>query len=195
MNKFYLVFLGQPKSWDVAPVWSPPLYSLLRSWASASKYSRLESGSETPSSPSQNNIFLKTKLKCFKAQVPFMPCGRCNSASHPCLLNGWGVRWTTFPMACCSLHYQGKEWCTSDTNGWRFTQGAWPLAGIGTYAVRTRRPMNGNFRTQMFHLGQDYSHSFGWGRSPSWIKVTSLPFASLESRSLCDGGISQNSVF
>lgn len=45
----------------------------------------------------------------------------------------------------------------------------------------------------MFHLDQDFNHSFGWGHY--WIKFTSLPFTTLESRSVCKGRKSQNSLF
>lgn len=102
------------------------------------------------------------------------------SASHPCFCKGWA----TFPLTGCDLPKQGKGWCTSDRNGWESTQVAWPLMGIGTCTVRTGKARNGNFKTQMFHPGQDYCHSFPWDQPISWTEFTSFPFISLERGSL-----------
>lgn len=124
---------------------------LLRPWISMLKCSRLESRSETSS---QNNNFLRQN--CFKAQVLFMPHGRCSSASHPCFCNGWGVNYISSdtlwsPQAVKRMMHQWQEWLGIHPSS---------LATDGNRDMcRTGKPMNGNFKTQMFHPSQDHCHS------------------------------------
>lgn len=180
-----VLFLGQPEVCEVMCV-NPP--TLMGSWTFMFKCSRLESGSETSSS--QNSKFFWGKTKMFQS-----PSAIHASWVHHIPVFAKGEEWATFPLAGCDLPVQGKGWCTSDRNGWESTQAAWPLMGTGTCAARTGKARNGNFKTQMFHPGQDYCHGFPWDQPTSLSEFTSLPFISLERGSLCRGGISPNWAF